>query len=533
MRLSLKILWLGVLSAVVAAGTIAFSRMAWEGEYRQAALAVDLSDLYGLPLDRMLKELQDRGLSALIVSAQDVEELRRRFFPKRPAERAIPLEELERIRALGFSLFWRLELWLPPEEFPRYLDVLFALKPRGLIISSPFAPAPPHWDLLLRRLLEHRALLGIVEFRSPVGVERLYRRGFRGFVRVHTIKREERAVLSDVEALARFRRAAVERNMRLLELRALTRSQILKDLETLQAELRRAGFSLGRLPEPAHFAAGPWALAGVWLGLVSLTALAMEKLIKPPIRRLMPFWLGVVLIGSVGLFVLEPARQAAAWIAAVAVPIAAFILLGERFRSGGSGLAFLAAISLSSILGGLMAAAFLSADLFALGIGGFRGVKAALILPILTIVLLAARRIEWHRVRALDTAIWAGVALLLAFVIMRSGNSFLSLWELEEWVRLRLEELLCVRPRFKEFIVGHPLMMLWASLGERRRCPWALALLALGFLGQVSIINSFLHLHTPLWVTLVRTFHGFWLGAALGGLLKLLLRAFDLRTSKR
>jgi len=523
MKLPSKILWLGVLLGALAAGAVAVSRLGWEGGYKQVALAVSLGDLYGIPggIDELLKELKAHGLSALIISPQDVEELQKRFFPKFPSEQQISLEELERMRDLGLSIFWRLKLWVRQEKFAPYLEALFDLKPRGLIISSPFAPAPSHWDLILSGLTEHRALLGLVEFDRPAGVERLYHRGFRSFVRVHMMKREERSALEAEDALARLMRAALERNVRLLELRALTRDQILGDLEALGAKLRLSGFSLGGPPDPRPFAAGPWALVIVWLGLVSLSALALEKLVKLPSRQLAALWLGGVLVGSAGLFGLEPARVVAAWITAVAVPIAAFILLGKRSRQL-KDLTLLAALSLSSTLGGLAAAAFLSQDLFFLGLEVFRGVKAALALPVLAACALAACGVE-RRLRALDLAIWAGAALLFVFALVRSGSSPLPVWGLEEQLRLRLEEFLHVRPRFKEFMVGHPLLVVWAGLGERRRRPWAPALLALGILGQVSIINSFLHLHTPVWVALVRTFHGLWLGAIFGLLLRLAL----------
>ena len=45
---------------------------------------------------------------------------------------------------------------------------------------------------------------------------------------------------------------------------------------------------------------------------------------------------------------------------------------------------------------------------------------------------------------------------------------------------------------------------------------WALPLLLVGVIGQVGMLNSFCHLHTPIRVTLLRTWNGLWLGALLG-----------------
>ena len=38
----------------------------------------------------------------------------------------------------------------------------------------------------------------------------------------------------------------------------------------------------------------------------------------------------------------------------------------------------------------------------------------------------------------------------------------------------------------------------------------------LACVGQVSLVNTFCHLHTPLYVSFLRTGHGHWIGAAVG-----------------
>ncbi|MDH7570265.1 MAG: DUF5693 family protein, partial [Armatimonadota bacterium] len=75
---------------------------------------------------------------------------------------------------------------------------------------------------------------------------------------------------------------------------------------------------------------------------------------------------------------------------------------------------------------------------------------------------------------------------------------------------------LWVRPRTKEFLVGHPAMVvaLWAALSGRRTL-WG-AMLLLGTLGQVSLLNTFCHIHTPLLLSAARASIGLALGALLG-----------------
>ncbi len=38
----------------------------------------------------------------------------------------------------------------------------------------------------------------------------------------------------------------------------------------------------------------------------------------------------------------------------------------------------------------------------------------------------------------------------------------------------------------------------------------------IGLVGQVSIINSFCHIHTPVMVSVIRTANGLWIGILLG-----------------
>jgi hypothetical protein len=74
-----------------------------------------------------------------------------------------------------------------------------------------------------------------------------------------------------------------------------------------------------------------------------------------------------------------------------------------------------------------------------------------------------------------------------------------------------------VRPRTKEFLIGHPALvatLVLAARGAGRS--WLLPLVLVGAIGQVSMVNSFCHLHTPLALTIARTFNGLWIGVLLG-----------------
>ena len=311
-------------------------------------------------------------------------------------------------------------------------------------------------------------------------------------VRAHAIEPREAARLGDEAEIARWVRAAVERRCALFYLRwdpAKSPDDNLLHLSRLVSALRSRGLSVGRLP-PAGDS-----------------------------RRSYPF---------------RNARLVLAFLVSVLAPWAAFLAVRDRIRSyretdprAAAAAAAWGEALLLSLLGGLLVRILLPDSDFTNGLSLFRGVKAAILLPF----LLSG----WALVRGPGfrggAVFWTAVAAFAAAALYRSGNT-MSAPPFELAFRSWLEAALGVRPRFKEFLIGHPLLIAGIFLGLARagadgkrsfggREGWAVWL---GGIGPVSIVNTFCHLHAPLAVSLVRTFHGAWLGAAAGAALLLVLR---------
>jgi len=85
--------------------------------------------------------------------------------------------------------------------------------------------------------------------------------------------------------------------------------------------------------------------------------------------------------------------------------------------------------------------------------------------------------------------------------------------------RTILDKVMMVRPRTKEFLIGHPALFLGIGFLLKRRREWGLCLVALGMLGQVSLLNTFCHIHTPLSMSLMRAANGLVLGLIIGYIL--------------
>ena len=194
--------------------------------------------------------------------------------------------------------------------------------------------------------------------------------------------------------------------------------------------------------------------------------------------------------------------------------------------------------SLFSMAGGIIIHGNLAGAEGILKLSEFRGVTLSMALPVLIFAAWAwqaetladawdatTNRLSGYLERV--TTLWQApirygdVAFILiamgaiGVVLLRSGNdSLLSVLSLESLFRDNLEQLFSVRPRTKE-LLGHPLLMLFLlSIAWRTRISVMLGIGAL--LGQISILNTFCHLHTPLELTITRVLLGLGLGAATG-----------------
>ncbi len=233
----------------------------------------------------------------------------------------------------------------------------------------------------------------------------------------------------------------------------------------------------------------------------------------------------------------KPFRMLAAFLIAVAAPWAAMrLLLAFLKRPENQGKfpieAWFAA-GAAALMGGLIINLLLPDSIFAGGLASFKGVKASMVLPLVLIgtTLFTAEDFSGflrRKAAVRDLLIFAVCTGALLFMLKRSGNFSGGVHPMEITFRNGIETLLGVRPRFKEFAIGHPLLILGLALWPAHRtlsklCLWA------GAVAWISILNTFCHLHTPVQVSLIRTLNGFILGGVAGLALAALFRALEKR----
>ncbi|MDQ6767545.1 MAG: DUF5693 family protein [Candidatus Eremiobacteraeota bacterium] len=189
-------------------------------------------------------------------------------------------------------------------------------------------------------------------------------------------------------------------------------------------------------------------------------------------------------------------------------------------------------------LGGLFVVGLLSQATFMLEVQQFVGIKLLLVAPPLVLIALytfaplfgAPRRP--NEVAVAPLRVWQFAAVLVAataaaLLLMRSGNQpdiGVSGWETQ--LRGFLTWLLGVRPRFKEFLLGFPALMLLPALAvvHRRAAGWFIVIAA--GIGLADVIDAFSHIHTPLLITLLRVALGLIFGLLIGIVAQRVYRAF-------
>ena len=412
----------------------------------------------------------------------------------------------------------------------------------------------------------HDLLYGYVEMTAQKGDDALARRLVDRLVRVHSITDADMQTIAAGSAVARFERAVVERNVRACYVRSLLRPQPdpmtanTRLVADVAGALRARGFRIG---PPAAFAAPEgwpprWARALVLLALPAAFMLLLLRLV--PLREGWAWAVFVLLLmlgAAVGLrrpTLLAPLGGLAAACLFPALAVVWAIQWSRRLEIGlstgrllGRALVALLVASAATLVGAMVVVGLFSPVGYLSGVGRFVGVKLSYIAPLFIILAVVIcdlpGRAEplgqwWTRAR-LQAARFFGqpvtmivAALLLvalgalAFAVSRSGNQpAVAPTGLELKLRNLLESWLVVRPRTKEFLLGHPALMLAVALSLRGRRAWLPLVAVLAGVGQVSLLNTFCHFHTPLYVSLIRTAHGIWVGALVGVVAVLVWRA--------
>lgn len=404
---------------------------------------------------------------------------------------------------------------------------------------------------------------GAIEFGKQKGDGQLSKAVPDLVVRVHTIPGSEMLTETVPDAVQRFSLAARERNIRLLFVRLFLDEPNAVSFNTdyvakIVRALDRGNLQTGTAHGYAPLKVGPLPrlLIGIAIGAAFLLlADAITGFLSGGIGLLLGAgcWVLSIVLVALAASPIAIGVKIAALAAALIFPSLGLLandLLDKDNPVSALGRFFFAC--LVTLFGVSCVVGLLAEHPFLVKADAFVGIKATLAVPVLLVALVYALDLRARPDRTFMQAVrdtfrrfvdlsqqplllWqivvGIVALGLVFVILsRSGNeSAVGVSDAELKVRAILDRVFLARPRFKD-VFGHAAMVLSLLVYTKtRQRLWALPLFIIGVFGQVSLLNTFCHLHTPLPVSLWRAFLGIALGLLIGTVAFALLNRFVLR----
>jgi len=492
------------------------------------------------------------------------------------AERAnlglgFPLPQLEQAAAEGFQIIPRIRNWEPVTgnsmaEVMRWVSMIPNLA--GLGFNDQSLPGDIANPILLDRYQEAIAPLNVplisFEFYDQTGLPSLAARLDNHLLRAHAIAENELQKYADFDdAMDRYGLAATERNIRYIYVRfqgmidpAAAMLSNMELIEKVRDGLTAEGLHVGN-PIPLTpfsvpivslyllgagvIAAGGWLLALAtgpyftkrkWqilffiLMVLGLIAWGGGLILLPVLARKLFALAGAVFFPSLGVVLLLTQNKGTDYLSRVRKaekPSRCLALLRAAAQ--------LIIVSAFTLLGAMIMSALLAQTSFMLKTDGFFGVKLAHIIPLgIVPLILWLREEDWFGLLSGtvkdNVKFWQlGVCFVLlagvALYILRTGNDAPdAVFDIELSVRQMLDNLLGVRPRTTEFLIGHPLMLILLYYGYRYNM---FPVLMLGLMGQISLLNTYAHIHTPLLISLQRSAHGLWIGMLIGAIIIVIL----------
>lgn len=357
-------------------------------------------------------------------------------------------------------------------------------------------------------------------------------------------------------------RAITERNIRLVYFKPFKWNDALyvtddreyaRMFSSLENRLNPHGIRIGDFSVMPSHTAGRIHTGLAGLGAIAVALLVLERMIAVRMR-----WkIGILIFGGVGIF-------AGLWIAPYTMPallafgaavlfsgVSAAVVIAQmkaafmETREASSANLVMASVKslwlpfLLALTGGLYVGGLLSDTPYLLEMEFFRGVKLAQAIPLgvatLAYVLCFGYRrknveiqrdayypmdfknIVFEDINVLYVVLGAVAGGVVFYYMARTGHETNVMPSDAEMIgRNFLENVLLARPRTKEFLTGYPVLMLAWYFARRK---WKLLLYPtamVGVIGITSIVNTFCHLRTPLYLSLFRISYGVGLGLAVG-----------------
>ena len=329
-------------------------------------------------------------------------------------------------------------------------------------------------------------------------------------------------------------------------------------------KLEAQGYTIGKAGVFDHFYPASWLRALVMIGVAAACVLYL-CLVIPGLKKKYIYGLLIIgIIAAAGPVIMghgNKIRVVAALLSANVFPVIAVIWQMDRFRAKSAdekaslpkmiatGVIALFTCGIMSYVGASYLSGSLADTEYLLEVNIFRGIKLTFVLPIILVAIAFLQRFDVFDGKMDDTEGFMDQfrkmldmpvkvkSLLILFLVLvagvvfvaRSGHTMgmpVSATELK--FRAFLEQAMYARPRSKELLIGHPAFML-AVMGWFRKWPTMVlfALVLVATIGQGSMVETFAHMRSPVFMSFARGIGGIVLGAGVGAICMILIQLWS------
>lgn len=532
--------------------------------------------------EELIRRLGAERVTPFIVDGQEALAVKANYNTLMQMNLGLPTAEMKAVNAAGFYVLARPSNYedATDADVDAVFDRLQGIKISEVVFAGPqMLGAPNALNETIEQFRKHDLTLGLIEdpsqlqFYKQDGLNKLPAGiGYDRIARLYTIPRDEQPKLRIATAVERWANTDMERNIRIDFLRTYEKpapgqTLLQTNLNYIQAThdaLLAHGFQTGPASTFSSWYPSLYLRALVIVGVMAALVLYLSLVI----RRFTPKWqvtvfIVLAIITSIPILLHGggTVRLLAAFLSANIFPALAIIWQLDRIRNLQPNpqtplLKIIVTAFIALVMSGIVSyigAAYLSASLadveFLLEFSIFRGIKLTFLLPIVLVAIAFMTRydifdgkmddaegVTEQLRRLLDMPIrlktLLGIfALLFAVVVFiaRSGHtSGMPVSNLELRFRAFLEQAFYARPRSKELLIGHPAFMLAAYAWQRKWPTMVLFFFVLvATIGQGSMVETFAHMRTPIYMSFMRGLGGLGLGGLLGAVCMVLVHIWQ------
>lgn len=501
----------------------------------------------------------------------------------------MPTDELKAVNDAGFYVLARPSNYddCTPDDVKAVFDRLDGYKISEVVFSGKqVLGSPKSLQTTIDEMKEHNLTFGLIEattqlqFFKQTGMEELAKGlGYDKVARLYSVPKDEQPKLKIDAIVERWSNTDEERNIRIDLMRIYdTPSPNMTLLETNMKYFRDThdklvahGYTIGPAATFSPFYPAGSLRALVMVGVAAAVVLYLS-LVIPALnaRPKYQYFLFVLfaLLAAVPMMLGNGTkiRVLAALASANVFPALAVIVQLDRIRAfrnraGISLPRLMITAALALFVTGAMSyvgAAYLSGSLadteYLLEFQIFRGIKLTFVMPLVLVGIAFLQRFDifdgkmddtdgvWNQLKKiLDMPVRVKTLLVLFFVLIagvvfvaRSGHtSGMPVAQSELRFRAFLEQAFYARPRTKELMIGHPAFML-AAMAILRKWPTMVffALVLVATIGQGSMVETFAHMRTPIYMSFMRGIGGIAMGAVIGAAAMVLVELWQVILAK-